>query len=232
MDYLSFKNSIMVPDQSAWQHVEFTLNQSNPIDVFGFLEKQQITICAPNEAKNELGYQVYNPNLFSGIYSDTNSDRSTTIEEKGSSSTNYIFSRTNGSLTPANLQTNGLSVTLIESQSFYSTTFTKQLSLWDATPTMQSLLKNKRSLVDHANIILARCLQNQGKNVFVFVNDQKQIEQLKFEGIKYLRPDRLFVWMCKTGYIDPRKGAWNFKKRREHNNRWAEPNTNFKSNPH
>lgn len=63
MNYSTFKNSIMIPDQSAWQHVGFTLAQDNPIDVFGFLEKQQIMIYVPAKAKNELGYQVYKPNV-------------------------------------------------------------------------------------------------------------------------------------------------------------------------
>lgn len=228
MDYSTFKNSIIIPDQSAWQHVGFTLSQPNPIDVLGFLKKQQITVYIPVEAKNELGCQIYKPNLFSGVNSDVNS--LTTLEN--SLNTNYVLSRTNGSLTPANLQPDGFNVTVIESNSLYSSTFGGQLSIWDTTPMMQKLLKNKRSLVDHANIILARCLQKEGKNVFVFVNDQEQIEQLKFEGIKYLRPDKLFAWMCKDGYINPIKGSWNFRKRRAHNNRWTEPNSIFRDNLH
>ena len=225
MDYSTFKNSIMIPDQSAWQHVEFTLNQYNPINVFGFFKKQQITICAPAEAKNELGYQVYKLNLFSGVYS--NADSSTTIE-KGNLNTDYVLSQTNGSLTPINLQPNGFNITLIESNVIYSSTFGGQLSLWDTTSIMQKLARNKRSSVDYTNIILARYLQKEEKNVFIFVNDQNQIEQLKYEGIKYLRPDKLFTWMCKDGFIDPRKGAWNFKKRRDHNKRWTKPIANFK----
>ncbi len=220
----------MIPDQSAWQQIGFTLTQFNPVDVFGFLEQQQITVCAPAEAKNELGYQVYKPNLLSGVYSDA--DSLTTSEGKGFLNTNYVFSRINGSLTPANLQPNGLGVILIESNFLYSSTFGGQLSFWDTTPIMQKLLRNKRSPVDRANIVLARYFQNEGKKIFVFVNDQKQIEQLKCEGIKYLRPDKLFAWMCKTGYVDPRKGAWNFKKRRDHNNSWTKPSANFKDNLH
>lgn len=219
----------MIPDQSAWQQIGFTLAQPNPVDVFGFLDQQQVAVYVPAEAKNELGFQVYKQNLFSGIYSET--DSSSTLE-KGLSNSNYVFSRINGSLTPANLQPNGLGVTLVESNSLYSTTFDGQLSLWDTTPVMQKLLRNKRSPVDCANIFLARYFQNEGKNVFVFVNDQKQIEQLKCEGIKYLRPDKLFAWMCETSYIDPRKGTWNFKKRRNHNNRWTELGANFKDNLH
>jgi hypothetical protein len=135
-------------------------------------------------------------------------------------------------LTPTNLQPDGLNVILVESNSLCSTTFEGQLSLWDTTPIMQKLLRNKTSPVDYANIILARYFQNEGKKVFVFVNDQKQIEQLKYESIKYLRPDKLFTWMCNVGYIDSRKGAWNFKKRRDHNNRWTKPGANFKDNLH
>lgn len=216
----------MIIDQSASQQVGFTLTQSNPINVFGFLEQQQITVCAPIEAKNELGYQVYKPNLFSGVYSDDGSSI-TSSEGNNFSNTNYVLSRTNGSLTPASLQPEGFSVILVESNSLYSSTFGGQLCLWDASPIMQRLLRNKRSLVDHANIILARFFQNKGINIFIFVNDQKQIEQLKYEGIKYLRPDKLFSWMCEIGYIDPRKGAWNFKKRRDHNNRWTKPGVNL-----
>jgi len=220
----------MVPDQSAWQHIGFTLTQSNPIDVFEFLDQQQITVYVPAEAKTELGFQTYKPSLFSGVYSDASS--STASGGKGFSNNEYVFSHTNGSLTPANLQPEGFDVTLVESNALYSSTFGGQLSIWDTTPTMQKLLRNRRSLVDPANVIIARCLQRRGENVFVFVNDQKQIEQLKYEDIKYLRPDKLFAWMCKTGYIDPRKGAWNFKKRRDHNKRWTEPDIDFKVNLH
>jgi hypothetical protein len=226
MDYSTYKNSIMIWDKSAGQQVEFTLVQSNPIDVFGFLEQKQITIYAPTVAKNELGYQVYKPNIFSG-YNDT--DSSTTLENN-SLNTNYVFSRVNGSLTPANLQPYGFGVILVESSAFYSTTFDKQLSIWDATTVMQKFARSKRSPVDYANIILARCFQKEKKNVFVFTNDYKQIEQVKIEGIKYLRPDKLFAWMCKDGYIDPRKGGWNFRKRQNHNNRWTNPNFVFKNN--
>lgn len=227
MDYSTFKNSIMVPDQSAWQQIEFILVQSNHIDVFGFLDKQKINVCIPAEAITELGFQVYKPNLFSGVYSNT--DNSVTLGN-GFSNSDYVFSRVNGSLTPVNLQPIGFDVIVVESSSLYSFTFGGQLSLWDTTFMMQKLLKNKRSVVDHANIILARCLQTERKNVFVFVNDQKQIDQLKYEGIKYLRPDKLFAWMCRDGYINPRKGAWNFRKRRDHNNRWTNPKTSQKDN--
>lgn len=224
MDYSTFKKSIGIFDQSGLQQIGFTLVQSNPVDVFGFLEQQQIKVFVPVEAKNELGYQAYKQNLFSGVYNDINS--STTLENSFLN-TNYVFSRINGFLTPVNLQPDGFNVTIVESNVLYSSTFGGQLSIWDTTPMMQKLLKNKRSLVDYANIILARYLQNKGENVFVFVNDQKQIDQLKFESIKYLRPDKLFAWMCKEKFIDPRKGAWNFKKRRNHDNRWTEPNVNF-----
>ncbi len=228
MDYSTFKNSIMISDQSAWQQVEFTLVQPKPIDIFGFLMQQQITVYAPSEAKKELGFQAYQPNLFSGVYGNT--DSPTTLE-KGIQDTDYVFSRTNGSLTSANLQPNGLNVYLVESRARYSSTFRGQLSLWDATPMMQKLLRNRRSPVDPANILLARCFQNEGRNIFVFVNDQKQIDQLKYEGIKYLRLDKFFAWMCKTDYIDPRKVGWNFRKRQAHNNEWTKPSTNFKDDP-
>ena len=231
MDYSTFKNSIMVIDLSAWQQVEFTLTQPSPVDVFEFLEQEQITVCAPAEAKNELGYQVYEPNLLSGVYSDADGS-TTTSGGKGCSNAGYVLSRINGSLTPANLQPDGLDVILVESSSLYSSTSGGQLSLWDTTPIMQKLLRNKKTLVDYANIVLARYFQNKGENVFVFINDQKQIKQLKCEGIKYLRPDNLFAWMCKTGHIGPRKRAWNFKKRRDHNDRWTKPSTNFKNNLH
>lgn len=229
MDYSTFKNSIMIPDQSAWQHVEFTLTQSNPIDVFGFLEKQQITAYAPAQAKMELGFQVYKPDLFSGIYSEA---ENSTTAANGENLVNvkYAFSTTNGSLTPVSFQPNGFSVNIVESNAFYSTTFNKQLSIWDITPIMQKFARSKRSRVDYANIILARCLQKEKKNVFVFTNDQKQVEQLNFEGIKYLRPDKLFSWMCQDDFIDPRKGGWNFKKRREHNDSWTNPNSSFSDN--
>lgn len=216
MEYSAYKKSIMIPDQSAWQQIAFTLTQPNPIDVLGFLKQQEITANIPLEAENELGYQAYKPNLFSGIHYGNNS----TIESR-TLGIEYTFSKTNASLTPIDLQPNGLGVNVVKSKTLYSQTFRGQLFLWDTTSTMKKLSKNKRSLVDSANIILARCFQKEGKNFFVFVNDQKQINQLKYEGIRYLRPDKLFTWMYKDGYIDPRKKAWNFKKRRIHNNRWT-----------
>ncbi|EKD33224.1 MAG: hypothetical protein ACD_76C00068G0021 [uncultured bacterium] len=69
--------------------------------------------------------------------------------------------------------------------------------------------------------VFVRSLQ-KNRNVFVFVNDQEQIKQLNYESIKYLRPDKLFAWMCKDGWFDPRKAAWNFKKKRDHDPRRTE----------
>jgi len=215
----------MIADQSALQQIGFTLTQVNPIDIFGFLELQNINVWIPIEAKNEVGYQVYQPNFFSGVYNDNNS---TACGEYLVDKAGYVLSRSNGSLTPINLQPNGFKVTLVNSSALCSETFTGQKFLWDNSSIMQKLLKNRRSLADSANITLARCFRKEGKNAFVFVNDQNQIKQLKFEGIEYLRPDKLFGWMCRDGYIDPRKGGWNFKKRREHNNRWTGPIINFK----
>ena len=134
----------MIPDQSAWQHIEFTLSQSNPIDVLEFLKQQQVKIYIPNEAKHELGYQVYKPNLFSGVY---NYKHNSITAKNDFSDTAYTFSKTNGSLTPTNLQQPyGPDVNIVESNAFSSITLGNQLSLWDMTATMKKLARNKRSL--------------------------------------------------------------------------------------
>ena len=214
MDYSIYKNSMMVIDQSAWQQVAFSLSN---IDVYKFLSSNEIKIIATSDSAQELSYQAYNQTLFGGNYN------STVTMSRLNSNQDYVLSSTNGSLTLKNLDT-GYKVESVVNVNLTSTPRT----LWDTSLTMNKFRKSKRSFADASNIYLGRILQNKGKNFFIFTNDQNQIKQTKIEGFKYLRPDQLFSWMCKENFIDPRKGGWNFKKRKEHNKQWTEQGKKFK----
>ncbi|HUC88664.1 MAG TPA: hypothetical protein VMR49_01385 [Candidatus Paceibacterota bacterium] len=213
MDYSTYKNSIIILDQSAWQQVAFSLSN---IDVYKFLSDNKIKAVATSDSAQELSYQAYNPTLFGGQYA------STVTASELNSKQSYILSSSNGSLTFPSLDT-GYNIDILN-PFIYSIPRT----LWDTSIVMEKLKRATRSQADVSNIYLCRILKEMNLNFFIFTNDQNQIKQIKIEGFKYLRPDQLFSWMCRENFIDPRKGGWNFKKRKEHNKQWTKPDVKFK----
>jgi hypothetical protein len=213
MEYSQLKNTVMIPDQSAWQQVAFSLPD---IDVYKFFSDNLITIMTTSDSARELSYQAYNQTLFGGQYINT------VTSSDQNSKQNCVLSSSNGSLTYANLDT-GYNVDVLDPFAFHVSQ-----SLWDTSRVMEKLKRSKRGWADVSNIYLGRVLNGIGRDFFIFTNDQNQIKQIKIEGFKYLRPDQLFSWMCEERFIDPRKGGWNFRKRKIHNQQWVERYKKFK----
>lgn len=202
----------------------------NGIDTSPFLFNKRIRVATSIAGSKELSYQPYQTDLLHDD-SVTLGNSLPKITTAGNEEVReYVFSRTNGSLTSRDSDPSGIPV-FIESMTCQSET---RASLWDTSSFMKRILHNTRSSTlgstptDVENIRQARYYRDQGIKAFVFLNDETQIKQLSLEGFDYLRPDDLFVWMVKEGYITLQKAVWNFRKRKEHNSCWTTPGKSFR----
>ncbi|OGZ78397.1 MAG: hypothetical protein A2528_03325 [Candidatus Staskawiczbacteria bacterium RIFOXYD2_FULL_37_9] len=198
MDYINFKNSTAILDQSVWQPMCHALAYSN-VDVYKFLSTQNIETVATVDSACELSYQPYKLNLFgtSLTASDFNSKES------------YVLSSANGSLTVANLDSAGFPVDIIPDLKYEKFT---TASLWDSSPYSKKLTDT-----DKSNIYLGRYFKKIGQKFFIFSNDKNQIRQAILEGFDYLKPGDLFLWMAEEKVFDGRKLFWIFKKMQKYN---------------
>ncbi len=219
MNFSDYKNSILLPDQSAWQQAEYWITESN-INVFSFLSSQNVSIKTTSSSARELSFQSYVQNLFVNDLSNTASE----LNSKES----FVLSSINGSLTFEKLSPLGFPAQVIPDKELGSLIKSNQFPLWDSSPFFLRMKRNRRSQADIEHFYLGRYLQKNKQPFFVFTNDDDQIRQAQLEGFKFMRPPDLLVWMVKDTFVTRQKAVWAYEKAKKHNARWAKAGLRFR----
>jgi hypothetical protein len=214
MDFCTYENSKLIPDQSAWQIVAFWISNEK-IDVYQFLNSKNIQISTTASAAAELCYQTCKPNLFGT--SITSSELSC--------KQNFVLSSANGSLTSPDLD-RGLPAKVEEPMSCPKE---QQRPLWDSMSSFRRMERNKRGRADVSNIYHCRRLFGMKERFFLFTNDKDQIKQSVIEGFRTMRPQSLLVWMVKEKYITRQKAVWAYEKTTKRDPRWTITGLKFRN---
>ena len=212
-DFSNYENSNMIPDQSAWQVGEFWMTSCS-LNVYEFFESKNIDISLTSNTLKELGYQSYDPNLFSV----------SSTSELLSNKENYALSSFNGSVTLQELDGRSYPVNINETTIVSNLPF--QQSLWDMSPSFQRMkrkvLEKGKGVADLSIIYLARRFAKENRRFFIFTNDNDIIKQSTIEGFLYLRPIKLLKWMTVDKYISRQKAVCVFEKMKKHDLRWID----------
>jgi hypothetical protein len=206
-----YENSILIPDQSAWQQVCFWYTKCNLRNIGQFLNENGIQIITTSDSANELTKSIYNPNLFNCDWENTITSSQVVPKRLTISAIDFV---------PTTHPVGDLSIQIW--QIFLEEEHSYQPPLWNFAPSFQRMLK--RSRADISNILLARYLQKEKKKFFIFVNDNDQISQCKLEGFRYMRPLTMLRWMLKCKYLTKRRFELICEEMKKHNSQWLPKN--------